>query len=471
MISRRGFLSIAGQSVLLSAGLNASVQASPNAGKNKRPNVVFLMSDDQPQMAMGCSGSSYFKTPNMDRLAREGVLFENSFVTTSVCCVSRASVMTGQHMRKNNIDSFDTPLSSKQMDLSYPGVLRSAGYRTAFLGKYAIGHTRSEPRDLCLPEDEFDLWYGFQQSPSYAQDHKSKKRYITSVMEEKAIDFMKETPKDQPFLLVMCLPEPHGQSGPWNYRDPEFPPQIPPHPAPKPKTMNRGSHDKLPKAIIESKVNAGGAAYEKNFQKYMATVRDYIARTDLAVGRILDALKQMDIEDNTLVIFASDNGSMWGAHMLAGKWCMYEESIRVPLIIRDPSLPPSQRGTHRKQMALNIDWAPTMLSYAGVKVPETMQGIDLNPILTNPAIQGRKDWFYEHDVYSASKGKPLPRCEGVRTERWKYVRYKNTRPVQEELFDLEKDSFEEYNLASDPKHKDILAKLRLRNDHYKRTLL
>ena len=197
--------------------------------------------------------------------------------------------------------------------------------------------------------------------------------------------------------------------------------------------------------------------------------RDYTARADLAVGSVLQALRDLNLEDNTVVIFTSDNGSMWGAHGLSGKWNMYEESIRVPLMIRDPRLPAGTRS-HRRQMVLNIDIASTIVAMAGLPVPTGMQGMDLSPILRDPEVRGRTDWYYEHDVGSESKGKPLPRCEGVRSEQWKYIRYKDTQPLQQELFDLQNDPLEENNLANEAAHALTLAKMSARCDKLREEL-
>jgi arylsulfatase A-like enzyme len=441
--------------------------------QDKRPNIVFLLSDDQPFKAQS-SVDPWFSTPNIDQLAEESVVFKNAFVTSSVCCASRACFFTGQHGIKNGIASFDTPLQTEQLKKSYSGVLRDAGYRTAFLGKYGIGHTRSgAPEELCLPADQFDLWYGFQQGPSYWQMVDGEKKYLTTAMEEKAIRFIKETPKDNPFLLIMCLPEPHGQSGPWNYHDPHFTVEEPDGPAGKPETMTQEAYNLLPQAIKDSKNNYVLDEYKPSlsmsYEKYMETVRDYTARTDLAVGRIRQALKDLELDENTVVIFASDNGSMWGAHGIEGKWNMYEESIRVPMMIYDPRLKKSKRG-ERDQMVLNIDIASTIVDIASEEIPEEMQGISLMPIVHKAKTKGRKDWYYEHDVQTRSKGKDLPRCEGLRTERWKYIRYKNTNPVQEELFDLSSDPNELNNLTAMAEHKATLNKLRKRCDELKRSL-
>lgn len=437
----------------------------------KRPNIVLFYTDDQSYHALG-SVEPYFHTPHTDRFAAEEIVFHNAFVTTAVCAVSRANLLTGQHMKRHRIDSFDRPLSKEQMEQSFPGLLRDAGYRTAFLGKFAIGHPRSAPQELCLPEEQFDLWYGFLQALSYSQEVDGQERYVTSVMEEKAISFMRDTGPDQPFLVIMSLPEPHGQGGkggPWNYRDPDFELDPPAIAYPAPKTMTVEGFASRPSAIQQSR-NGPRKENDASFQERMAIRRHYIARTDLAVGRILQALEDLELNDNTVVIFTSDHGSMWGAHGLRGKWNMYEESIRVPLIIRDPRLPATLRRGVRNQMALSIDLAPTMLSVANVPIPEEMQGTDLTLVLRNPDEAGRTDWYYEHDVGTASTGAPLGRCEGVRTERWKYIRYKDTQPVQEELFDLDADPLEENNLAGDARYAEILIDLRERCDTYAVTL-
>ncbi|MBM3851724.1 MAG: DUF4976 domain-containing protein [Verrucomicrobia bacterium] len=425
----------------------------------RRPNVVVIFTDDQPQRALGAT-DPYFHTPHLDQLAREGVSFENSFVTTAVCAVSRASLLTGQHMARHGINSFERPLSTEQMRGTYAGRLRAAGYRTAFLGKFAIGHPRAADRQLCLPADQFDLWYGFIQGVSYSQLVDGQKRYVTTVMEEKAIGFLREQPRDRPFLLILALPEPHGQVGPWNMSDPDFNLDLPAVPAPPPRSMTQPAAS-LPPPIRASRNFTPGQQNDAKHQQYMATVRSYIARADLSVGRIRAALRELNLDDNTVVVFTSDNGSMWGAHGLNGKWNMYEESIRVPLIVHDPRLPAAARG-RRAHMALNIDLAPSLLTLAGEPVPPAMQGMDLGPILRDARAPGRSEWYYEHDVHTASGGRPLPRCEGLRTERWKYICYKDTAPVEEELFDLTADPGEQTNLAPDPRHAPLLAEMRQR---------
>ena len=177
---------------------------------------------------------------------------------------------------------------------------------------------------------------------------------------------------------------------------------------------------------------------------------------------LLAALEELGLDDNTVVIFTSDNSSLRGVHGLFGKWIMYEESIRAPLIVRDPRLPAELRGTRRDQMVLNIDFAPTMLAMGGVTAPIRMQGRDFGPLLRGESIEWRPEWFYEHTYNTKPPRRPIAKSEGVRTERWKYIRYIEHDPPYEQLFDLKSDPGEERNLTGLAEHAGILADMRAR---------
>jgi len=435
-----------------------------------RPNILFFLTDDQPQVCLGAMGNARIQTPNIDRLAAQGVLFTNAFVTTSICCSNRACILTGQHMRRHGIEDFHTPLSAQAFALTYPALLRKAGYRTGYLGKFAVGWPTPDIRHLSLPEDQFDFWYGFPQTINFKQVVDGKPRYLTDLMTEKAIQFLRENPPDQPFCLTVALKEPHG---PWNYFDPDVPNAYEGVVLPPPATFTPEAYDALPDFIQRSLGGRGGHKWLDDPEAYQERTRTFyrlITRADLAVGQIMDALRESGLDDNTVVIFTSDNGEMQGAHGLAGKWLMYEESIRVPLIIRDPRLPSELRGRRSSQMALSIDLAPTMLALAGVHIPNSMQGRDLGPLVRGERIEWRDDWYYEH-TYARLPQHPIPRCEGVRTERWKYTRYTDFDPPYEQLFDLAADPGEEQNLAADAgEHAETLVRLRARCDEYRKTL-
>ena len=462
---RRDFLKLAGLGAAALGLPGSGACAGPDSKgtekrKPRRPNFVFFLTDDQPYLGMGCTGNPVLKTPNMDQLAREGVLFEKAFVTTSICCCSRASIYTGQHMRRHGIEDFEKPLSAAQWRQTFPALLRQAGYRTAFLGKYAIGSPKGD-RELALPADQFDLWYGFPQGIAFKQQENGKDRYLTTVMTEKAVDFLKTTKADQPFCLIVALKEPHG---PLDYFDPEFPDAYKDAAIPLPGNLTRASFEALPGAVRDSL--GAMPSWLNNPTAYQAAMRKnyaYISRADLAVGQIREALARQGLEQDTVVIHMSDNGSMEGAHGLSGKWLMYEESIHVPLIVRDPRLPASTHG-RRTQMALNIDLAPTILAMAGVPVPAGMQGEDLQPVLRDPRARGREDWYYEHVYTTPPSRRAIPKCEGIRTARWKYIRYTEPKPPLEQLFDLVADPHEEKDLARDPAQAETLARLRARCD-------
>lgn len=469
MIKRRDFLKCAGAAALTFPMLGKSAGSSFQSLEKstpRRPNFVFFLTDDQPYNGMSCTGNTVLKTPHMDQLAKEGVLFEQAFVTTSICCCSRASIYTGQHMRRHGIEDFEKPLTAAQWQQTFPALLRQAGYRTAFLGKYAIGSAKGG-KEMALPADKFDLWYGFPQGIAFKQMENGKPRYLTTVMTEKAVDFLKTTKADQPFCMMVALKEPHG---PLDYFDPEFPDRYANATIPAPANMTRKSFDVLPEAVR----NSLGASPKKvedaeTYQAGMRKIYAYLSRADKAIGQIREALVQQGLDQNTVIIHLSDNGSMEGAHGLSGKWLMYEESIHVPLIIRDPRLPEAMRG-RRQQMALNIDLAPTILAMAGVPVPAAMQGADLQPLLRDPRAQGREDWYYEHVYTTPPSRRPIPKSEGVRTTRWKYIRYTEPQPPLEQLFDLQADPCEEKDLAHDAAYAQTLARLRARCDEYRTTL-
>jgi arylsulfatase A-like enzyme len=444
--------------------LAAAVQAAPD-----RPNILFFLTDDQPQACLGAMGNRFIQTPNVDRLAAEGVLFENSFVTTSICCSNRACVLTGQHMRRHGIEDFARPLSAEAFAQTYPVLLRKAGYRTGFLGKFAVGNPAGENRLLALPEDQFDFWYGFPQSINFQQVVDGQPQYLTDLMTDKAIEFLRRNPADRPFCLTVALKEPHG---PWNYFDPDVPDAYEDVTIPPPASFTRQSYDRLPDFVQQSLGGRGGPRLLQDPEAYQQRTRTFyrlISRADLAVGQIMEAVRKLGLDDNTVVIFSSDNGEMQGAHGLSGKWLMYEESIRVPLVVRDPRLPAEIRGRRTSEMALGIDLAPTMLALGGVPAPESMQGRDLRPLVRGEAVAWRDDWYYEH-TYAHPPQHPIPRTEGVQTERWKYTRYTDFDPPCEELFDLESDPGEEKNLAADPAHAGTLAGLRARTDEYRANL-
>ncbi len=455
---------------VLLASVTTTICAEVESAEVERPNILLIFTDDQPQICMGCMGNEHIQTPNMDRLAAEGVLFNNAFVTTAICCSNRASILTGQHMRRHGIRDFRTPLSAEAFAQTYPALLRKTGYRTGYLGKFAVGAPQPKIRKLSLPAERFDFWFGFPQAINFRQEADGEVRYLTTIMEEKAVEFLRTNPPDQPFCLTVALKEPHG---PWNYYDSEVPDPYQGVHLPPPRTFTPKHYGAQPEFIRSSLNGGSGPKWFRNpeaYQEHMRTFYRLITRADRALGRIMAAVEEAGLDDDTVIIFSSDHGSMLGAHGLVGKWIMYEESIRVPLIIRDPRLPGKLRGRRCTEMVLSIDLAPTMLALAGVPIPESMQGRDLMPLLHDQPVSWRDDWYYEHVYNTRPPRRPIAQCEGVRTKRWKYIRYPENEPPYEQLFDLDGDPREEHNLVSDPAHAPTVSQLRGRCDEYRQSL-
>jgi arylsulfatase A-like enzyme len=420
-------------------------------GKTMPPNIVFLLTDDQRWDSLGCMGNRIIQTPNLDALAHDGVVFENNFVTTAICCTSRATIFSGRYGGSIDEHRFDKPLPVDAWRSSYPMLLRQAGYRTGFIGKFGIG----EP----LPSADFDYWAGFPGQGSFYEKELFKGSHLTATMGTQALEFLKGCKPEQPFCLSISFKAPHS--------NPEFPERpFPPDSRdlklysdtliPMAQTANEESRMRLPEFLRESEGYLRRQAWFKNAQE---TTRDYyrlITGVDRVVGEIVTELKRRKLLENTVIVFTSDNGYFLGEKGFEGKWLMYEESIRTPLLVYDPRLPQAQRGTRLKPMTLNLDIAPTLLDLAGIKVPQAMKGNSILPLVRGEPCNWRTAWYYEH-LFEHPK---IPRNEGVRMENFKYIRYLDTKPVYEELYDLRQDPFEENNLASVPEQAERLNELR-----------
>lgn len=434
---------------LLLLGLLAAVAAPLAARASSRPNVLVLLADDMRWDVMGHAGHPVVRTPALDRLAAEGTSFTDAFVTTSICAVSRASLLSGQFARRHGIYDFATSFTPEAWAATYPALLRAAGYHAGFIGKFGVGRK--------APAEEFDFWDGFDGQGRYFEPGEDD--HLTRRMGSSALRFLEEAPEG-PWCLSISFKAPHAQDA--------APREFPPDPQdealyggveiPRPATATPEAFSRLPEFLQRSEART---RWERRFateEMRQRTVRDYlrlITGMDREIGRILDALEKDGALDNTLIVFTSDNGFYLGEHGLAGKWFMHEESIRVPLIIRAPG-PPAPRRVDA--LALNIDVAPTVLDFAGVAAPARMQGRSLRPWLEGRAPESwRDDFFYEHHF---SFGGRIPDSEGVRTTEWKYIRYTGSEPPVESLFHLAADPGEQQDLAGDPAQADRLRELR-----------
>jgi arylsulfatase A-like enzyme len=427
----------------------------PKALGMAQPNIIFLLTDDHRADALGCAGNPIIQTPNIDALATNGIRFTNAFVTTSICASSRASIFTGQWTSRHSIKDFKTSFTEAALAQTYPMLLRQAGYRTGFVGKYGVG------RGPDMPADKFDLWHGCpgQCDPYERKDENGNYKHLTELMGDQAIEFLQSCSKEQAFCLSVSFKAPHVQDNdPRQFiYDPIYKDLYADATIPTPKTADPRYFEALPEFLQKSEARHRWQIRFATPEKYQESVKGYyrlITGVDDVIGRIQDELRRLNLEDQTIIIFTGDNGFYLGEHGLAGKWFPHEESIRVPLIFYDPRAGGNRRGVTLDQMALNVDIAPTILELAGLKVPQQMQGRGLVPLLKGKKPKWRTEFFYEHPF----EHKTIAKSEALRTQRWKYARYIDY--DYEELYDLKNDPLETTNLAKDKKYQQTLESLR-----------
>lgn len=415
----------------------------------RRPNFVFIYSDDQRWDALSVvqqeqgDGARYpwFKTPHMDRIASGGARFRNAFVTLSLCAPSRAAFLTGRYNHLNGVVDNSTPFPEN--NVTHATLLRAAGYRTAYIGKWHMGNQRG-----ARP--------GFDYSASFVGQGKyfdgafeingtatPTKGWVDDVSTDYAIDFIREN-QARPFSLVLGFKSSH----------------VPLEPPPRARERFTGDEWRVTpsmrpasRAIYRPAPAAHAAPPAKrptnlNYFRCLSAIDD-------CVGRVLDTLDTLGLAEDTVVVFASDNGFYQGEHGLGDKRSAYDESLRIPLLLRYPRA--VKPGLRVDQMVLNLDLAPTFLEWAGVSVPREMQGRSVVPLVTGRAVDWRHAFFYE---YFQEAAYPLtPTMFAVRTDTAKLIVY----PGHEEwteLFDLAIDPYELRNLATESSHQRLLADMR-----------
>ncbi|RJP25587.1 MAG: DUF4976 domain-containing protein [Candidatus Omnitrophota bacterium] len=422
-----------------------------------RPNLVFLLVDDQRNDTLGCAGHPILKTPVIDSLAAAGVRFRNAFVTTSICAASRASIFTGLYERTHGYTFGTPPISADHAGASYPALLRRAGYRTGFVGKFGVNVVKG-----FMPE-MFDYVHLLDRNPYFHKQPDGSLRHETDLAGDHAIEFLRDNPDHRPFCLSISFNAVHAEDNdkenhyPWPqavdgmYDDVEIPPPRLSDPA-----IFESQPDFLKKSLNRQRYFWRWDAPEK-YQKNMRAYFRMISGVDRVIGRIREELKNLNLEQNTIIIYNADNGYYMGNRGFAGKWSHYEESLRVPLIIYDPRIPQRQRGTVLDSMALNIDLPATMLEYAGVDVPESYQGRSLLPLAQGKVVDDwRTEFFCEHLMVHEA----IPKWEGVRAERYVYARYFEQTPIFEFLHDLQTDPDQLRNFAASPEYAEVLSVMR-----------
>jgi len=429
---------------LLSVGSCSGQNDSPSV-RARKPNIIFILTDDQRWDALGFAGNPIIHTPYMDKLAGSGLFFKNAFVTTPICAASRASLFTGLYERTHDYTFGKPPLNDQYIFESYPYLLRQAGYQTGFVGKFGV-KVNSGMEDSMFNVSKKTAW-------PYIKEVDGKKIHLADINGNYAIDFIKSN-KDQPFCLSLSFWSPHADDGSkeqyfWPsycdslYKDTDIP---------VPSTADPSFFNALPE-FLKTTMNRERWFWRfDSSEKYQRMVKGYykmISGVDSVIGRIQKTLKEQGLADNTVIIFMGDNGYFLGERGYAGKWLMYEQSIRVPLFIYDPRQPQSSQGKVFDEMVLNVDIPYTILKLAGVTVPERYPGENLTDFYKGYPGNWRTSIFCEHRL----EGNPLLiKTECFRDNTWKFIRYED-HPDYIELYNLKEDPNEVNNLAFNKKYK------------------
>ena len=446
--------------------------AQSDRQQQRPPNIVFILIDDLRWDDLGIAGHPFLKTPNIDRIGREGAHFRNAFITAPLCSPSRASFLTGQYAHTHGItDNVDRSAASHKL-ITFPLLLQRSGYTTAFIGKWHMGNDDSQ-------RPGFDRWVSFKGQGSYIdpeinEDGKELKAngYITDLLSGYAIEFIKRR-HDKPYLVYLAHKAIHPEvmqhdDGSVNLADAErF------IPAERHRSLFTG--EKIPRRANAMRPPTGKPALERKIgdlpplgantatrdESVLGRLRSLIAIEE-GVDEILKALKETDQLDNTVIVFTSDNGYFYGEHGLSvERRLAYEESIRMPLLIRYPKA--IKAGTVRDEFALNIDLAPTLLELAGVTGPNSMEGRSLVPLMKGAKTEWCKSFLIE---YYSDKVFPRIRQMGykaVRNERWKYIHYFELEGM-DELYDLKADPYEMKNIIRQPNAARIVEEMKREMD-------
>lgn len=457
------------------------IQESGNTSFDVKPlNVVFILSDDHRYDYMGFMGTiPWLETPNMDRMVKEGAHIKNAFVTTSLSSPSRASILTGMYSHSHKVVDNSAPLPEGLV--FFPKYLQESGYKTAFFGKWHMGN------DSGAPQPGFDHWEGFKGQGEYYNPRINTNgewiqykdsTYVTDLLTEHAIQFMKDQKQtDKPFFVYLSHKGVHDNFSAAKrhkdcYKDKKL---VLPQTINTPyygvknlptisKETGKAAFGKdyygekmSPNWVKNQRESWHGVEYSYHGRPWDVQVRKYcetLRSVDESIGAVLDYLKEAGLDDNTLVIYMGDNGFAWGEHGLIDKRQFYEESVRVPMLVRCPGL--FEGGKVIENMIQNVDIAPTIMACAGLDKAKQMVGYSFLPLLKGERVNWRDHIFYEY--YWEYEFPQTPTMHGIRTDRYKYIRYHGIWDTNE-FYDLQSDPYETTNLIAEPEYKEVIKQL------------
>lgn len=436
----------------------------------ERPNIVLIMSDDHAQHGISSYGSQLFDTPNIDRLATEGMRFTRALGVNSLCGPARAALITGKHSHINGITTNNQEFDNKQQ--TFPTLLQAAGYHTALIGKW---HLRSEPQG-------FDYYNVMKSQGSYyncefcenGNPWRREPGYLTNVITDNAIEWLQGRRRDQPFCLLVhhkaphgpdiheprharlfeevTIPEPDSIHDHWESREP-----LRTGECGASKLINihwtQDIYEQLKASAPKEKRARTSVIYQQMIKGYLRLVTSL----DENVGRLLDYIDEAGLRENTVVIYTSDNGFFLGDHGLFNKMWMYEESLRLPLLVRHPGT--IKAGSVNEQLVSILDLAPTLLDLASAPIPGDLQGRSIVPLLHGDLPENWRSSVY-YQFYGYGRPLEVPRHYGIRTRAHKLVFYPDHADgAYWELFDLRQDPEEYHNVYRDARNQALIMEL------------
>lgn len=449
-----------------------------NNQNKKRPNLLFIMSDDHSANAISAYNDQLMETPNIDRIADDGMRLDHVYCTNSLCAPSRATILTGNYSHENGVRGLSEHFDGSQQ--TFPKLMQADGYQTAIIGKWHLGHgDKSDPTG-------FDYWTVFPDQGDYYNpemielgESKVVEGYATDIITDKSEEWLDNRDEEKPFMLMVHHKAPHR---PWH--PPEKYKNLFDHqeiPIPETfydnyqqsnaaKNANMRIED-LKEEDVKQKVPDGLSSQEVKewkFQRYMKDYLGCVKSIDDNVGRLLDYLDKNHLTENTIIVYTSDQGFFLGDHGWYDKRFMYEESIQMPFVIRYPK--EVQPASVCKKMIINNDFAPTFLDFAGIKVEEPMHGESFRHLLKGKETGQWRDAIY-YRYFEHLTIHNVPAHYGIRTDRYKLIYYygepldvigavkKQTTP-EWELFDMKRDPYELMNEYKNPHYKDVIIELK-----------
>jgi len=429
-----------------------------------QPNIIFFLTDDHRYDAMGFMGHPFLETPNMDKMAREGIHFSRAIVTTSLCSPSRASILSGMYTHNHGVADNYNPVDPQLK--FFPEYLQQAGYQTAFVGKWHMGGESDDPRK------GFDHWLSFKGQGTYWADGHGTSRvvpqthmdgyningtrvpqrgYITDELTDYALDWLNEQSGEKPFMLYLSHKAVHSDFVAADrhigkYKDEQLP-----------KGQNFDIQEDKPMWLINQRNSRHGAEFAYNLpdfdlDKYYQRYCETLLAVDENLGRIMQWMEESSRLENTILIYMGDNGFQFGEQGLIDKRTAYEASVKVPLLVWSPKKIKNARVIDK--MVANIDIAPTILDMAGVPIPGNMDGRSFKPLLEGEKTGWRKELLYEY--YWERNYPYTPTTHALLTDRYKFIRYHGIWDLNE-FYDLQSDPEEVHNLINDEAHQELIA--------------